>query len=355
MKQALAALFILISVWGNAQINYSGAKAAADKIHKGVLVVRLYQKTNQVNYLRELGKEQQATALENEVQKQNEEIMKAFETEYTFGKLAFMYADQSMDLVNGNWDSLLFDSEGSYLELDSMSFLVADFSVSKMQSIHGLNIWDWDATSGEWVHPPTPFPSQVQQYTLLGLIERSHSEMIKIFNDNFQNSLQRDLQTLSYGTLIVRLKDKSHQINLLRASNKAEEAAQLEEETNALNQEIMNAFHSFYTYGSVYFMKPDDSQKLIDGNWEDILMNENGSVVSVAPMQYMIADFNRDNAQSLLGLNIQEWNPNTESWEHPASPFPSFTAAYSTFSREERSFAQMVNMFNNELLEKLEE
>lgn len=183
MRILLFVLALFTSLPSFSQISFSAADEAARKLREGVLIVRLYDKSDQIDYLMEKGHEQMAEKVRQETRLENKAIVDAFVNEYHVGAVYFMNAEDSRALADNEWNGILRDSWGETVNIEPLPYLVADISRSKNRGLNGLNIWYWE--EDQWVHPPTPFPSHISAYGFLNLYHRTYSEMVELFNSRF--------------------------------------------------------------------------------------------------------------------------------------------------------------------------
>lgn len=182
MKKILLLLVLTsTSVFGQV-ISQSGANNAKDKLFQA-LVVRLYWQEDVMNILYSRGDSAQAEERMREIAAENREIRDAFKNEYHLGPVYFINAQDSKKLIEGDHENLFTDVNGDTVNTKINAFLVADFSTSRNLALEGLNVWDWQ--DGQWVHPPTPFPSYISLYGFFHLHKRSYGEMVELFNGKF--------------------------------------------------------------------------------------------------------------------------------------------------------------------------
>lgn len=182
MKKLLTIALAVIGLSTSAQISYEGAQEAHAKLLQGALIVRTFPQNDKLEYIRENQGEEAYEAAKAEIEADNSEIRKAFASQYTRGQVYFMSAEHSQSLIDGNWNGILTDQFGKTIEqVDSMPFLIAEFSVTKTMSLAGLNVYDWDGST--WTQPPTPFPSFVSKYYFIGIMNRSYAEMVERLNE----------------------------------------------------------------------------------------------------------------------------------------------------------------------------
>lgn len=190
MKYTLTLASLLLSIFTFGQIDFEGAKQRADQLRSGVLIVRLYDDSERINYLRGRGMNEKADEYAQENAAENREIRLAFQEEYTFTPVYFITAKDSRKLADGNWASILTNSAGDTVDITPTSYLLADFSTTRRNALYGLNIWEWNES--EWVHPPNPFPYHISGYGFLRITKRTYSEMVEKFNSHFVEEEEED-------------------------------------------------------------------------------------------------------------------------------------------------------------------
>jgi len=79
---------------------------------------------------------------------------------------------------------------------------------------------------------------------------------------------------LKDGCLFVRLATSKVKIEALKNAGKRELAEKVEKEQYLENLEIMNAFKNHYTFGKVYFIYSDASEKVMMSNIDSICLND---------------------------------------------------------------------------------
>ncbi len=181
MKFTLLTLALVLGFASHAQLDYDAGTQAISAVKEGILVVRLYNQTDELNYLQENGKTEEYNVLLQKVEANNRAIRQAFENEYNAGRVYFMNARNSSSLIRENWEGIFTDVQGNMVEVEVCPYVLVDISTSKNLGLVGLNAWIW--TGEEWAHPSSPFPSFISRYGgFLGLKTRSYSEMVEIFN-----------------------------------------------------------------------------------------------------------------------------------------------------------------------------
>ncbi|MFK7905055.1 MAG: hypothetical protein AB8B69_08020 [Chitinophagales bacterium] len=84
-----------------------------------------------------------------------------------------------------------------------------------------------------------------------------------------------NIQKLQKGALLVRLKTRKKTIDAFKNSGYLKMADQVEMKQKAKNQKLMNAFRKNFSFCEVYFFYSEDSEKIMEGEYEGIFLNEN--------------------------------------------------------------------------------
>ncbi|GGH66109.1 hypothetical protein [Phaeocystidibacter marisrubri] len=190
MKYTLTIASLFLSLFAMGQFDFEGAKQRADHLRSGVLIVRLYDDGDRIDYLRSRGMNDKADDYAQINAAENREIRLAFQEEYTFTPVYFIMAKDSRNLADSNWTDILTNAAGDTVQIKPTSYLLADFSTTKRNGLYGLNVWEWEET--EWVHPPNPFPYHISGYGFLRLTKRTFSEMVEKFNSHFVEKEEED-------------------------------------------------------------------------------------------------------------------------------------------------------------------
>lgn len=117
------------------------AKKQIQSFKTGVLLVRLYNKKNVIDALKEKGMEKRAEAVKNKQEKLNNEIMSSFKN-FSFCDVYFFYSNNSSFLLSKEYSQVdLFSIEGEKKEykLTEDNYFVADFGVLKNESSSSSN------------------------------------------------------------------------------------------------------------------------------------------------------------------------------------------------------------------------
>lgn len=92
----------------NAISRRSNAYYHASKLKDGLLLVRLQTRQSSINTLKAMGREDESIKLKEEVEKNNMELIEAFE-EYNFSKVLYFYDIHSAQIKEGIFDTILMD------------------------------------------------------------------------------------------------------------------------------------------------------------------------------------------------------------------------------------------------------
>ena len=84
------------------------ARQDIENLREGALLVRLLMRTETINRLKKLGKEDEASAIEREQMKRNLEYAAAFKKGYDFSALYFFKSDDSQLIRDGKLDEIIF-------------------------------------------------------------------------------------------------------------------------------------------------------------------------------------------------------------------------------------------------------
>ncbi len=166
-------VFILAFVFS---INVSGQTSAQEAIlqlKEGTLIVKLIEQQKKIDMLLKAGKKEEAIAFEEEQKRQNENLIQAFSTNYTFSRVLFIYSYNMGKLADGD-PSVLFTSEGKGVADVPPIYLFIELSESPEQGVDGFVVRDRNND-----HLNKPFPYFVSQYDLFHLSRLSFPKMIK--------------------------------------------------------------------------------------------------------------------------------------------------------------------------------
>lgn len=109
------------------------AKQEIEKMHNGVLLIRLKTKTNSISALRKSGKDKLADKIEAKQAAYNLSIISAFKTEFNFCPTYFFFSDQSNLILEGKLDQVQFLNDSLQydpkIEYNNQPYLTAEFGL----------------------------------------------------------------------------------------------------------------------------------------------------------------------------------------------------------------------------------
>ena len=156
---------------------------------------------------------------------------------------------------------------------------------------------------------------------------------------------QTPQDSLKDGVLLVRLATQSRKISALESSGQSEEALAVANQQKIENDLIISAFAQTYTYSKVYFYYGTDGQKVLDKEWEGVLMNAQKELVDVSNDEYfLIAAFSETDGSKIDGLIIYD-----SSGHQMKKPFPYVTREKHLFNFLKRSHGDMIKLFQESL------
>jgi hypothetical protein len=152
-------------------------------------------------------------------------------------------------------------------------------------------------------------------------------------------------QKLKDGVLLVRLRTQKNKIKALQDAGRSEEAQDVINTQKIENDLIMAAFDQTYTYSKVYFFYSTDGQKILDKQWDGVLMNAQQMPVEVSSDQYfLIAAFGESEGRKIDGLIIYD-----QEAHQMKRPFPYLTRRKHFFNILSRSHGDMIKLFKESL------
>ncbi len=118
-------------------------------------------------------------------------------------------------------------------------------------------------------------------------------EQFKNYNKRRTEVSKWQINQLKDGALMVRLSSNKTTIEILRKNKKEDLATQKEQETFAINKNIVRAFTKCYTFSKVYFFYSNSSDTLLKGAREGIFLDTNLSIdptIKYTGKFYLIAE-----------------------------------------------------------------
>ena len=157
---------------------------------------------------------------------------------------------------------------------------------------------------------------------------------------------------LKDGCLFVRLATSKIKIEALKNAGKSELAEKVEKEQYLENLEIMNAFKNHYTFGKVYFIYSDASEKVMMSNIDSICLNEKLEVdYSISPSCKTVFTaqigqiYNTTFGSDIIGLGLMD-----DQFKPLPTYFPGYVSKRDLIFFK-RSANKMVRMLNTKLEE----
>ncbi len=154
-----------------------------------------------------------------------------------------------------------------------------------------------------------------------------------------QISAEEAIRTLKEGALVLKLIVPEKKIEMLLKQNKKEEAIKLEEETAALNQELITAFSTAYTYGQLYFVYSSDMHLLVEGD-PGVLFDKQGQFATAFPKDWLFIELSDSPELSIDGFVVRDRNNDALT-----KPFPYFTSQWGAFRLSKKSFYAMLEQW----------
>lgn len=115
----------------NKELRKEAAELARAQIHElkeGCLWVRLTTRSREIDYYRKNGNEEAAKKIQSETERFNRQIMLAFRSNFNFCPVYFFADTFSMEIVNGNYEKVVFYDEEMRLD-PGIQFTQSDFFI----------------------------------------------------------------------------------------------------------------------------------------------------------------------------------------------------------------------------------
>jgi hypothetical protein len=110
-------------------------------------------------------------------------------------------------------------------------------------------------------------------YTIFGK-ESKHNKVIS-HRQKRRHASKRQINELHNGTLLFRLKTLQPKINAMKKAGLEEKALIVEEKQRQLNLDLMSAFKKEYSFSKIQFFFSHNSNKVRNGEFENIFLNNN--------------------------------------------------------------------------------
>lgn len=159
------------------------SRQAIVDLKKGILLVKLYTDSAKIQALHKHYNKKKADAYKAELALKNTDIIKAFESNYTFSRVAYFYSEDQDLIKLGDLKNVKdaagksFDiksSDSNYFILDSRNVYLESMSVDQK----GYSILKKDFTALE-----RPFPYYVRKRDALPFLRRNDEQMVKLLNE----------------------------------------------------------------------------------------------------------------------------------------------------------------------------
>lgn len=151
-----------------------------------------------------------------------------------------------------------------------------------------------------------------------------------------QASAAQALRALQEGALVVKLIVPEKHIEALLKQDRKEEAIKVEEAAEAINNALITAFSSNYTYGQLYFVFTPDIYLLADGD-PGVLFDRNGNFATAFPKDWLYIELTESPERGIDGFVVRNRNNDAV-----LKPFPYFITEWDMFHIKKRSFASMI-------------
>ncbi len=136
-----------------------------------------------------------------------------------------------------------------------------------------------------------------------------------------------NLKQLKDGTLFIRLYEGVNKYEALKKKNLIYKADEFKRQRHVENLRIVTAMKKKYKYSKVAYFYGTDTEKILKGNFEGVLLNdslERGGVKFNGGF-FMIAEMGDIDAEA-FGGSVQGFAIFTDKMKKPAKPFPHFVS-----------------------------
>lgn len=168
---------------------------------------------------------------------------------------------------------------------------------------------------------------------------------IFIFAFQLLSAQESAIKELKNGVLLVRLSTSQNQIDFLRKQGNEKEAKDLENEQKIENDLIISSFTTAYTFSPVYFFYSNHALDISNGNYQNNIFDANHHPITMdEEKKVFIAAFGQTLSSRITGLIIYDQQLNQLK-----KPFPYLTRKYPFLGMGNRSYGDMVEIFNKAL------
>ena len=162
--------------------------------------------------------------------------------------------------------------------------------------------------------------------------------------------LKEHIQNLKNGVLLVKLYTRNNVVDALKERGRDEEAQNIEREQKFKNLAIANAFKNQYHFSPlVYFFYSDDSKKIMNKEFEDVLMDYNLQKFSSTPpmsLIFYVAEFGNTEDMDINALVIKD-----HEFNELRKPFPYYVKTFEGWWIFKRTYNEVVMIWNEKLFQ----
>jgi len=164
-------------------------------------------------------------------------------------------------------------------------------------------------------------------------------------------SSQYHIKELKRCTLLVRLQTKENHINYFKNQKDFSAVERIKKHQSKVNEALKLAFSNFFDFTQVAYFYSSDSKKVAEGNFHNVLLNENlerDSTIQFTDTNYYIVDvsevFYETYQEHMQGLVILD-----KYFQQLQKPFPYHVRRRAGMSFIKREDADLVRIFNENL------
>lgn len=171
------ALFLIMLFCSSCSVVFNNRRTAyrqIAQIKEKAVLVRFRSPDKQVAFLQAHNRSEDAQALMTDVEKENQLIFEAFNSEYDFGNYYFVTSDDYEDIRNDNFDQVLvIDKNGD--EVSDKSFLDEGFFIISFEGAYETQFYSTDADGKR-----TP-GGGTKRHASLAVLDHEYIQLIKPF------------------------------------------------------------------------------------------------------------------------------------------------------------------------------
>lgn len=144
----LSVLFLIVLFCSSCSVVFNNRRTAyrqIDEIKNTTMLVRFRSPDKQVAFLKSRNRDAEAQDLLTDIERENQMIFEAFNTEYDFSDYYFITYDDYQNIRNDNYDEiLLIDKEGN--TIDNKRFLENGFYIISFEGAYETQFFSTDAS-----------------------------------------------------------------------------------------------------------------------------------------------------------------------------------------------------------------